>query len=46
MKFADELTATKLVELGSKYAPRLGKAYEPTAQIRQMAANQTSFYSR
>lgn len=45
MRYADDLTAAKLVELGQKYAPRLGKAYEPTAQIREMASKKTSFYS-
>lgn len=44
MKYADSLTAKKLVELGQKYSPELGKMYEPTAQIREMAQKGSGFY--
>jgi 3-hydroxyacyl-CoA dehydrogenase/enoyl-CoA hydratase/3-hydroxybutyryl-CoA epimerase/enoyl-CoA isomerase len=45
MKFADSLGASRLVELGEKYAARLGAAYQPTAQIREMASKKTTYYS-
>lgn len=49
MRYADSLGAEMLVKLGEKYAPKLGKLYEPTAQIREMAkkgqATGNQFYS-
>lgn len=45
MKYADDLGAAKLVELAGKYAPRLGKAYEATRQIKEMADRKSGFYS-
>ncbi len=45
MKYADEMGAAKLVELAAKYAPRLGKAYEATNQIKEMAAKKSGFYT-
>ncbi len=45
MKYADSIGASRLVELGQKYAAALGKMYEPTAQIREMAQQGTAFYS-
>jgi 3-hydroxyacyl-CoA dehydrogenase/enoyl-CoA hydratase/3-hydroxybutyryl-CoA epimerase/enoyl-CoA isomerase len=44
MRYADGLGAEKLVQLGEKYAPKLGKLYEPTEQIRQMAKSGKKFY--
>jgi 3-hydroxyacyl-CoA dehydrogenase/enoyl-CoA hydratase/3-hydroxybutyryl-CoA epimerase/enoyl-CoA isomerase len=44
MKYADSIGAKKLVELGQRYAATLGKMYEPTAQIRDMAQKGTGFY--
>ena len=44
MKFADTWGAKKLVELGQKYGPTLGKMYEPTVQIREMAQKGVGFY--
>lgn len=43
MRYADSLGASKLVELGAKYAS-LGKMYEPTHQIKEMAKSGKSFY--
>ncbi|MBU6375911.1 MAG: fatty acid oxidation complex subunit alpha FadB [Bdellovibrionales bacterium] len=45
MKYADSVGAKKLVELGQKYSATLGKMYEPTAQIREMAQKGSNFYS-
>jgi 3-hydroxyacyl-CoA dehydrogenase/enoyl-CoA hydratase/3-hydroxybutyryl-CoA epimerase/enoyl-CoA isomerase len=45
MKYADSVGASRLVELGQKYSAMLGKMYEPTAQIREMAQKGTAFYS-
>ncbi|NDD90959.1 fatty acid oxidation complex subunit alpha FadB [bacterium] len=44
MKYADSVGAKKLVELGQKYSATLGKMYDPTAQIREMAQKGSSFY--
>jgi 3-hydroxyacyl-CoA dehydrogenase/enoyl-CoA hydratase/3-hydroxybutyryl-CoA epimerase/enoyl-CoA isomerase len=43
MRYADSLGAEKLVQLGEKYS-KLGKLYEPTAQIREMAKTGKKFY--
>ncbi len=45
MRYADSLGAEQMVKLGEKYAAKLGKLFEPTGQIREMAKAGTLFYS-
>jgi 3-hydroxyacyl-CoA dehydrogenase/enoyl-CoA hydratase/3-hydroxybutyryl-CoA epimerase/enoyl-CoA isomerase len=44
LRYADSIGPAKLIEMGERYSGRLGKMYEPTAQIRQMAQKNSGFY--
>ncbi|MBU2863193.1 fatty acid oxidation complex subunit alpha FadB [Reinekea forsetii] len=44
LKYIDDMGAAKFVELCDQYAS-LGKLYEPTAKLREMAANNEKFYA-